>query len=76
MAAIPGPDKLYKIFYAVTGVGLIGVIMGFTSCLFDLEQISECVDHAEYAVDVLAKFGNHVVQWFLAILGEVTNRNY
>ena len=74
MAAIPGPDKLYRIFYAVTGVGLITLLLGFGSCLFDLEQITECVDHAEYAVDVLKSFGDHVIQWFIAIVREIISR--
>ena len=74
MVAIPGPEKLYKIFYAVTGVGLITLILGFGSCLFDLERVPECVEHAEYAVHVLERFGNHIIEWFFAVVREIMHR--
>lgn len=74
MQSIPGPAGLYKIFYAITGAGFLALMWGFAKCLFDMDQIPECVDHAEYAFDILKAFGDHVIAWMIAVVEEVFSR--
>ena len=72
---IPGSAGLYRIFYAITGAGFLALIIGFATCLFDMDRVSECADHSEYAFTVLKGFGDHVVGWSLAFVEEVMSRS-
>lgn len=70
----PGPSGLFKIFYGVTGVGMVALLTGFGPCLFDLEQIDQCADYAVYATDTLQEFGEHVLQWAFAMFDAIMRR--
>jgi hypothetical protein len=72
---IPGPHNVFKVFYGITGVGLIALVTGFGRCLFDLDQISACADHAEFAFDTFKAVGDHIVEWFIALSREVMSRH-
>ena len=74
MQGIPGAAAFFRIFYAITGVGFLVLMWGFTKCLFDIDQISACVDHGEYAFEVFKTFGDHVIAWFIALVQEVFSR--
>lgn len=76
MQPIPGPTGLYRIFYAITGAGFFALMWGFSKCLFDIDQIEACADHGEYAFTVFKAFGDHVVQWFIALCQELLSRDY
>lgn len=69
------PRNPFLAFYTITGVTFFAFVTGFSACLFDMSQISACVDYAEKALAILQKFGDHVLQWFIAIVKEVFARN-
>lgn len=75
MRSIPQPQHVFRIFYAATGVGLGVLITGFGQCLFDIDQISACADHAEFAFDAFKAVGDHIVNWFIAFSSEVMSRH-
>lgn len=68
------PRDPFRVFYMLTGVSFCAFISGFSACLFDLNQISECVDYAEEAVGILHQAGDHIVMWFISLLQEVFSR--
>ncbi len=72
---VPSPNDPFHVFFALTGVTFLAFTTGFSVCLFDLDQIGACVDYAEGALEILKRGGDHVVDWFLALLGEVRERN-
>lgn len=72
---IPGPQNIFTVFYAITGVSLIALVTGFGQCLFDLDQIAVCADHAEVAFNVFKTVGDHIVNWFIAFSKEVMIRH-
>ena len=74
MVAIPGSQGLFRIFYAITGAGILTLFIGFGKCIFDINQINACVDHGQYAFEMLESFGNHVIRWFIALFEEVMSR--
>ncbi len=69
------PPNPFSIFYAITGVSLLVLLSGFSVCLFDLSQVSACVDYADNAVGVMKKFGDHIVSWGIAFCQEVFRRH-
>lgn len=74
MQGIPGAAGFYRIFYVITGAGFLTLVLGFSKCLFDMDQISACVDHGEYAFEVLKGFGDHVIRWLAAVFHEIMSR--
>lgn len=68
------PVDPFRVFFMLTGVTFFAFVSGFSSCLFDLNQVKECVDYAEQARDTMQKAGDHMVQWFLAVCKEVFRR--
>lgn len=64
----------FRVFYMLTGVSFFAFFTGFSVCLFDLNQVKECVDYAESAVQVLKRMGDHIILWFLKVMQEVFNR--
>lgn len=69
------PVNPFRVFYMLTGVTFFAFATGFSACLFDLNQVSECVDYAESMVTVLQKAGDHMINWFIAVVREVLHRN-
>lgn len=69
------PQNPFAAFYAITGVTFFGLFSGFSACMFDLTQISACVDYSEHALQVFKQFGDHVLNWFLQVLAEIMRRN-
>lgn len=69
------PANPFRVFYMLTGVTFVAFVTGFSSCLFDLSQVKECVDHAEYGVQILKKMGDHIVLWAAQILREILSRS-
>lgn len=74
MRHIPEQAMVFKIFHGITGLSLIVVMVGFGRCLFDIDQISACVDHGEYAFNVFKAVGDHIIKWFIALCEEVFSR--
>lgn len=58
----------------LTGVTFFAFFSGFSSCLFDLNQVKECVDYSEQALAVMKKAGDHIILWFVAVCKEVFSR--
>ncbi len=71
---IPTPPAVFKIFQALSGVGLMALFAGFSVCLFDLEKVPQCVSYAIYATETLKSVGDHIVQWFILVFQEVFRR--
>ncbi len=71
---VPTPPAIFKVFHALSGVGLIALFAGFSVCLFDTSKIPQCVDYAMYATDVLKGVGDHIIQWFILLVKEVFSR--
>ena len=46
MMPIQPPVNPFRVFYMLTGVTFFAFASGFSSCLFDLNQVKECVDYA------------------------------
>ncbi|MBV8939840.1 MAG: hypothetical protein JO089_08410 [Alphaproteobacteria bacterium] len=75
-SAIPyasGMDP-FRVFYLLTGTTFFAFATGFSSCLFDVSQVKECVDYAEHATALLQKLGDHIIVWFIALVNEVLSR--
>lgn len=68
-------QHVFTVFYALTGVALGALITGFGKCLFDIDQIAACADHAEFAFDTFKAVGDHIVNWFIAFSQEIMRRN-
>jgi hypothetical protein len=68
------PHNPFRVFYMLTGVTFIAFVSGFSACLFDLNQVKECVDYAEKAMAILQKAGDHIVAWFIKVYLEVMGR--
>ncbi len=68
------PVNPFRVFYMLTGVTFVAFVTGFSSCLFDLNQVKECVDYAEQATATLQKAGDHMIAWFVAVCKEVFSR--
>ena len=68
------PVNPFRVFYMLTGVTFFAFVSGFSACLFDLNQVKECVDYAEHARDIMLQTGNHILAWFVAICHEVFRR--
>lgn len=69
------PTDPFRVFYGLTGLTFFAFVGGFSACLFDISRISECVDHAEKMTDVLQQAGQHMLNWFVALVTEVARRN-
>lgn len=69
------PVNPFRVFYVLTGVSFFAFVTGFSVCLFDLNQVKECVDYAEAATAVLKKMGDHILAWFVAVVQEILSRN-
>lgn len=69
------PVDPFRIFYGLTGITMVAFFTGFSSCLFDLSQVKECVDYAEQATATFRKVGDHLIAWFIALIKEVFHRN-
>lgn len=75
MTPMAPPVDPFRVFYGLTGVTFLGFVSGFSSCLFDLNQVKECVDYAEQATMVMKQMGDHIIAWFIALVHEVFSRN-
>lgn len=64
----------FRVFYVLTGVSFFAFFSGFSVCLFDLNQVSQCVDYAEQGVQVLKRMGDHIILWFIKLVQEVLHR--
>lgn len=71
---ITPPVNPFRVFYMLTGVTTFAFFSGFSSCLFDLNQVQQCVDYAEDATAVLKRAGDHIIAWFIKICEEVFRR--
>lgn len=69
------PTKLHRLFYSVTGVGLIGLIAGFSYCLFDIDGIDQCIEHANTVLDAINSFFRYLMEWLFALCDTLFNRS-
>lgn len=75
MKTLPSQAIVFKIFHGITGASLVVLLIGFGRCLFDIDQISACADHAEYAFTVFKAVGDHIIAWFIALCQEIMSRH-
>ena len=68
------PINPFRVFYMLTGVTFFAFVTGFSACLFDLNQVKECVDYVEAATAILKKAGDHILLWFELVLKEIFRR--
>lgn len=71
---IQPPVNPFRVFYMLSGVSFFAFISGFSACLFDLNQVKECVDYSQQALIVMKKVGDHILLWFVKIVQEVFSR--
>lgn len=74
LSPIQPPVNPFRVFYMLTGVTFFAFVSGFSACLFDLNQVKECVDYAEQTLEVLRKAGDHMILWFINVCQEVFRR--
>lgn len=55
-------------FLVVTGATFAAFASGFGVCLFDLGTVRECVELSRSWVGVFRDIGNHLIEWFFAIV--------
>lgn len=64
----------FRVFYGLTGMTFLAFVSGFSVCLFDLNQVKECVDHAEKMREMLQASGEHMLAWGIKVVQEIFGR--
>lgn len=63
----PRKLKQKSVFLTLFGVSFAAFALGFGDCLFDIDNASACVAHAEGWVDDFKGVGDHLIAWIIAI---------
>ena len=75
LLAIPGSAGTMKIFYTLTGgIGLVALLVGFSECVFDMDQVDVCADYAVWATDKLNDVGVYLVNWMSEMYRAISER--
>ncbi len=69
------PQNPFWPFFMLTGVTFITFASGFGVCLFDIDQIDSCVQHAEEWVIRLKEIGDRIINWFMALMHAILERH-
>ena len=55
----------------LAGVTFVTFASGFGVCLFDVNQIDACVEHADMWVEKFHQTGDHIINWAMELVRAV-----
>ncbi len=73
MQSVPRKLKQKSVFLGLFGVSIGAFALGFDDCLFDLDKVDACVDHAASWLDRFQAVGDHLIQWAIAVVKAALN---